>query len=173
MLRPTFGIYPIEELGPEDGSRLIATLAPKVAEVFTDELIELSKQLEGLPLALQIVGRLLAKEHGLGLPVHSLLAELSDAHRLLGERAPEDRFDPEFGTTPTVRLLFAKSTDRLDEQSRERFALFGVWSNPAVFDTEILSELWKQATLCRPCGPLPIWDSLNRWVTAGSEYTHY
>ena len=126
--------------------------------MFPEQVAALTEQLEGLPLALQIAARLLAEEHRLGLPIIPLLEELSDKYRLLDERSPEDRFDPQLGTTPTVRLLFERSTDHLDEQGRERFALLGEWVNPAIFDTKMLAGLWETSD------PIP---TLRRFADLG------
>ena len=47
-------------------------------------------------------------------------------------------------TTPTVAALLRKSTDRLDPETRERFAFLGAFAaKPATFDLGDMEEVWK------------------------------
>jgi hypothetical protein len=140
---PDTDVYPLEVLTGDTGLELLEILAPGVVRAHVEECRLLVGDLEGLPLALRVAGRLLAAEGELGLDVRPLLAELRGSHRLLDEVAPDDRFDPRTGTTPTLDLLFHRSTDRLDPVSRHRFARLGVLApKPAAFDLGALAAIW-------------------------------
>jgi hypothetical protein len=46
-------------------------------------------------------------------------------------------------TTPTVAALLRRSTDSLDELTRQRFALLGLFvPKPATFDLQAMSAVW-------------------------------
>jgi hypothetical protein len=136
-------IYPLPVLDDDDAIDLMRQLAPAVVHDHRDTTAVLVRELEGLPLALQVAGRLLAAEHGLGWGVESLLDELRDGARLLAAEAPADRADLATATTPTIAALLAKSTDRLAEPLRVQFAMLGAFAEkPAVFDSAAVSALW-------------------------------
>lgn len=141
---PGDDIYVLEVLGDHQGLTLLRRLAPKVVEALPVATLQLVRDLEGLPLAIRIAGRLLEAEAALGLPVSPLISELRESHRLLDERAPDDRFDPETGTTPTLNLLLQRSTDSLDATTRDRFAALGVFApKPATFDANAIRFIWE------------------------------
>jgi hypothetical protein len=57
---------------------------------------------------------------------------------------PDDRFDARSGTTPTIQLLLERSTARLDEPTRQRFAMLGAFApKPATFDFEAIRFVWE------------------------------
>lgn len=137
------GVYVLGVLGEEASLTLLNALAPTVIRDHRDEATELVREVEGLPLALQVAGRLLAAEVSLGLGVAELLAELREGSRLLAAPAPPDRADLVRATTPTVAALLAQSTNRLSEQDRERFAFLGAFAEkPATFDIAAISSVW-------------------------------
>jgi len=137
-------VYVLGQLSDEKALELMARLAPTVAELHPQESRELVRQLEGLPLAVRVAARLLEAEVKLGWGVADLLAELAAGSKLLGEVAPEDRYDPVTQTIPSVSVLLQKSTDRLDEESRERFAYLGAFApKPATFDLEAMKDTWQ------------------------------
>jgi hypothetical protein len=85
----------------------------------------------------------LVEEAELGLGVDELLAELAEGTRILEENAPADRTELTTQTTPTVAALFKHSTDRLDEETYERFALLGIFApKPATFDSGAIAAAW-------------------------------
>jgi hypothetical protein len=109
---------------------------------------DLARALEGLPLSLQVAGRLLNAESGIGLDVPSLLRDLRDGTRLLEATAPADLTELERETEslriPTVAGLLRKSTDLLDPHTRECFAwLSAQEASPVEFDRRILQRLWR------------------------------
>ncbi|NJP35844.1 NB-ARC domain-containing protein [Micromonospora thermarum] len=138
------GIYQLAVLTDGAGLELMTHLAPDVVREHRDDTAMLVRELEGLPLALQVAGRLLAAEHQLGWGVSELLAELRDGARLLAAAAPADRSDIATATTPTIAALLAKSTDRLPEEIRIRFALLGAFAErPATFDGAAVGAVWQ------------------------------
>ncbi|MBL8163207.1 MAG: DUF4062 domain-containing protein [Anaerolineae bacterium] len=147
QLAPTpNAIHRLSSLDEEQSFNLLRQLAPKVVEKYPDEIHRLVNNLEGLPLALRVAGRLLETEDNLGFDLNGILAELSEVTNplLLTSLAPEDRFDPKTGTTPTISLLLEKSIDKLDPETRNRFALLGALApDPATFDLEALKAIWE------------------------------
>jgi len=138
-------VYVLGQLSEEKALDLLARLAPKVAEQHPRESRELVGRLEGLPLAIRVAARLLESEVKLGWGIANLLADLTAGPRLLlAAEAPEDRYDPTTQTFPTVRILLQKSTDRLDEETRERFAYLGAFApKPATFDLDAMQASWQ------------------------------
>jgi hypothetical protein len=135
-------IYVLGQLGDDEGFELLRRLAPTVAR---DEgkSRALVRDLEGLPLALLVAGRLLEDEAARGWGIDELLGELAQGARLLEEQAPADRYDPVTQAIPTVSTLFRRSTDRLDTETRERFAYLGAFApKPATFDLDAMRAVW-------------------------------
>jgi hypothetical protein len=119
---------------------------PLVAEKYPLECHQLVSDLEGLPLALRVAGRLLEHEANAGFDVTETFTRLRTQADLLKEKAPEDRFDPRTGTTPTIEVLLQKSTDRLDDATREYFAYLGAFApKPATFDLSAIKDVWAVA----------------------------
>ena len=138
-------IYKIPILTGDAALHLLKTLAPEVVKDSPNESAELVQDLEGLPLALQVAGRLLRAEMAMGWDIKDLIQELRDGTRLLNAQAPADRIDLANETTPTIAVLLQRSTDRLDEKSRERFALLGVFApKPATFDQTAIAAVWME-----------------------------
>lgn len=136
-------VYRLDVLSPEFAYELLSNLAPEVARAHPRECRELVEELGGLPLALQVAGRLLQAESRLGWGVDELLEALRSGKKLLEAQAPSDRADLALGMTPTVAVLLEKSTERLDPEARDRFALLGVFApEPWSFDLEALKAMW-------------------------------
>jgi hypothetical protein len=139
-------VYVLGVLSEEDGVELLGRLAPLVLKQHAANARGLVRDLEGLPLALRVAGRLLEGEVALGANIDVLIQEIKESHVLLDQVAPDDRFEPQTGITPTIRLLLDRSTDRLDFESRERFAMLGVFApQPATFDLEAMKFVWHVA----------------------------
>jgi DNA-binding SARP family transcriptional activator len=136
-------IYKIPILSEEAGLDLLKRLAPQVVETKPQESRELISDLEGLPLAIQVAGRLLHNEMSMGWDIGNLLQEMREEATLLEALAPADRTDLANETSPTVAALLKRSTDLLDDESRERFALLGVFApKPATFDQSAMKAVW-------------------------------
>lgn len=137
-------IYRLDVLSDENAFALLRVLAPKVVEQHPDESQVLVRELEGLPLAIQVAGHLLQSESELGFSVVDLLSELRGGARLLAAPAPADQTDLTKETTPTVAALFNKSTDHLDPTARDCFAYLGPLApKPATFDLETMQAIWQ------------------------------
>ena len=138
-------VYLLRELDTDRAVRLLATFAPQASARHPERARVLAGDLEGLPLALRVAGRMLETEVARGLGGElELFDELRETARLMEQRAPQDRYDPVTGTTPTVHLLMKRSTDRLDDLDRMRFALLGLLApKPAMFGPDLLQETWE------------------------------
>ena len=134
-------IFNLSVLSDDDALALLAKLSPNTVVDFPNESRALVQDLEGLPLALQVAGRLLHAETQMGWGVSELLAELRNGTRLLESAAPSDIYHQD--TKPTITALLNRSTDILTETTRERFALLGLFvPKPATFDLRAMSALW-------------------------------
>jgi hypothetical protein len=140
---PKEDIYTLDVLSIDKSLEMLTRVAPFVVQNYPAECKLLIKDLEGLPLFIRVAGRLLADEADLGINVSSLLSELRESNRLVNEVAPDDRFDPKTGLTPTIDLLLKRSTDRLDKISRDRFGKLGAFApKPATFDQAAMSKIF-------------------------------
>ena len=135
-------VYRLGVLEPGDGLELLATIVPSITSAHGSECRELVRELEGLPLAIHVAGKLLRAEQRRGFTVVALLEELRrDRRRLLAAEAPGDLVGQ---TTPTVAALLERSTDALDPITRERFAFLAPFApKPAIFDTDAMRFVWE------------------------------
>jgi hypothetical protein len=133
--------YLLPVLTDENALILLRYLAPAVVEAHFEECLELVRDLECLPLALHVAGRLLKEEARMGFDVIDMITGIRTEAKLLDEPAPLDR--AEGATIPTVDALFRRSTDRLDSVTRDCFAYLGVFApKPATFDLEAMKAVW-------------------------------
>jgi DNA-binding SARP family transcriptional activator len=144
-LAPTaHDLYRLPVLHEESALELLTALAPDAVQQYPDESRELVKDLEGLPLAIQVAGRLLDTEMQLGWGVDDLLRELREGANLLQAQAPGDMVGPWRDTTPTIATLLRRSTDALDTDTRQRFADLGLFvPKPATFDLRAMAVAWE------------------------------
>jgi NB-ARC domain len=137
-------VYVLGVLTVEKALELLQMLAPDVVDKSLEVSRELVKDLEGLPLAIQVAGRLLNIEASYGFNVTELLDDIREGARLIQAQAPVDRTEVARDTLPTVAALLQKSTDRLDNYMRDCFAFLGVFApKPATFDVEDLKSVWR------------------------------
>ena len=143
-LAPTASdIYRLPVLSETAALILLEKLAPEVVAQCPDEAYELVRDLEGLPLAIQVAGRLLHSEAHLGWGVRELLGELKTGTAVLNARAPTDMAGGEHDPSPSVSALLKRSTDLLDAETRQRFAFLGLFvPKPATFDLEAMAVAW-------------------------------
>lgn len=138
--------YVLGILNDDQSVELMRQLAPSVVDLFLNETYQLARDLEGLPLALRVAGRYLANEASMGFPLLSAFKALRAEALLLDGIAPEDRFDPKTGTTPTIRFLLKQSTDRLTYKERKYFALLGSFvPKPATFTLDAVQAVWRES----------------------------
>jgi transcriptional regulator with XRE-family HTH domain len=137
-------VYHLGVLAEEDALDLLKTLAPSVVAKYPGESCELIRELEALPLALQVAGGLLNKEAERGFDVPALLNELQEGKKLLQAQAPAASADLATGTIPSVMMLLQKSTDRLDPETRDRFARLAPFApKPATFALDAMQFVWR------------------------------
>jgi DNA-binding SARP family transcriptional activator len=144
-LAPTASdIYRLPVLSEESGLELLGELAPETLAQEPAAARELVRDLEGLPLALHVAGRLLHNEARLGWGLSDLLAELRSGVTLLEAPAPSDMHPAGHQASPTVAALLKRSTDLLDDENRRRFALLGLFvPKPATFDLQAMAVAWN------------------------------
>lgn len=143
-LAPTaYDLYRLPVLTDAAALDLLGRLTPETTAEFPDEARELVRDLEGLPLAVHVAGRLLHSEAQLGWGIRELLAELRAGAGLLGAQAPSEMLGASRDTSPTVAALLKRSTDLLDADTRRRFAFLGLFvPKPATFDLEAMAVAW-------------------------------
>ena len=123
---------------------LLSAITPSVVESSPRECKQLIRDIECLPLAIHVAGRLLRTEEKFGWGIDDLLAALREGGALIHAKAPADQIDLESAEIPTVNALLQKSTDRLDEKMRDYFALLGPLApRPARFDADVLRAGWQ------------------------------
>jgi DNA-binding SARP family transcriptional activator len=144
-LAPTPGdIYRLRPLSDIAALELLGTLTPETVANHADAALELVRDLEGLPLAISVAGRLLHAEAHLGFNVLDLLGDLREGANLLHAPAPADMKSVGQETTPTVAALLLRSTNTLDALTRERFALLSLFvPKPASFDLQAMAVVWN------------------------------
>jgi small GTP-binding protein len=144
-------IYVLHAFSVETSLRLLGSLAPEVVTNYPTETRELVNILEGLPLAIQVAGRLLQSEMSTGFGVRELIKELGEGSRLLNSKVPSNSHDLAKETTSTISALFLSSLNKLDEDTRDCYAYLGVFApKPAMFDIEAMAFVWQVKD------PLPI-----------------
>ena len=144
-LAPTvFDIYRLSVLSEDAALELLGRLTPETVTDYPREARELVRDLEGLPLAIQVAGRLLHAEARLGWGVSNFLQELRVGAALLEAPAPGDMVKLGQETSPTIAALLRRSTDALDDDMQQRFALLGVFvPKPATFDLGAMATAWE------------------------------
>lgn len=135
-------IFVLPVLTEADSLILLRYLAPAPVERYPDECRQLVGDLGYLPLALHVAGKLLKAEAKIGLSIVDLIDGIRSGAKLLEEPAPIDRTE---GTVlPTVRALLNRSTDELDELTRNCFAYLGPFApKPATFDAAAMKAVWQ------------------------------
>jgi hypothetical protein len=143
-------IYRLPVLSETAGLELLNRLAPETVAQHPDAIRQLINDLEGLPLAIHVAGRLLQTEARLGWGVDQLLVELQQGANLLRAQPPSDMLGVERDTAPTIAALLKRSTDALEPEARVAFALLGLFvPKPATFDLQAMAAVWN-VTDARP-----------------------
>ncbi len=136
-------VYKVPLISDAAALQLLYALAPGLQH-FEAETLALIHDLEGLPLALQVAGRLLHAETSMGWGIRELVQELREGRRLLESRAPADRHEIAIQTSPTIAVLLQRSVNKLSEPLQEKFALLGIFApKPATFTVEAVSAIWR------------------------------
>ncbi|HEU4784985.1 MAG TPA: NB-ARC domain-containing protein [Ktedonobacterales bacterium] len=144
-LAPTASdLYRLPVLTDHAAFELLGQLAPETTGQYPDAARELVRDLEGLPLAIHVAGRLLHSEAQLGWGVRELLVEIRRGAGLLMASAPSDMLGATVDTTQTVAALLKRSTDVLDAETRLCFAYLGLFvPKPASFDLDAMAVAWN------------------------------
>jgi hypothetical protein len=133
--------YVLPVLSEASSLLLLRSLAPIAVDEYPDQCCALVRDRGYLPLALQVAGRLLKAETKMGLSVVDLIERISEGTILLKERAPIHC--AEGVTLPTIEDLLQRSTDVLDERTRNYFAHLSPFSvQPATFDLAVMKAIW-------------------------------
>jgi hypothetical protein len=136
-------VYYLRVLNDEDGLKLMSALVPEIVKAYPSQSRSLVHELEGLPLALQVAGRLLRAKSAHGYDIKKLLRDLESGSALLQQEAPADMADLVTQTTPKVAALLKKSIEVLDDTTRDRFAALGlVPEKPATFSLDLMKAQW-------------------------------
>lgn len=143
-IAPESGIYVLPVLTEESALELLGILAPSLLSDYPNESRNLVRDLECLPLAIQVAARTLNVEAKFGWGVREMLVGLRTGADIIRRKAPADRVDLETQTIPTVAALFKQSTDRLDPFTQDCFAYLGPFApKPATFDMDALKAVWQ------------------------------
>jgi hypothetical protein len=135
--------YKLPVLTEEFALMVLRVLIPEVVSQNETECRTLVRDLECLPLALHVAAGLLRSEINLGWGVTDLIERLREGTELINRQAPRDRIEKD-GNIPSVRVLLQRSTDVLDEQTRESFVYLGAFApKPATFDLSALQAVWQ------------------------------
>lgn len=138
---PQAQIMPLDVLAESDALELLRRTSPR----FVDERPEAARQLvddiERLPLAIIVVGRMIHREMARG-SAH-LDSLLQNIERILNESAPPDRYQRELGRIPSVRELIEQSVNYLEPMDQIAFASLGAFApKPAYFDLGAMGAVW-------------------------------
>jgi hypothetical protein len=135
--------YNLPVLTEEFALKVLRILIPDVVSQNEGECFELVRDLECLPLALHVAAGLLRSEARLGWGVTELIEKIRTGTELLRAQAPTDRMEKD-GFIPSVAVLLQRSTEILDEETRERFIFLGGFApKPATFDLPAMQAVWQ------------------------------
>jgi len=135
--------YKLPVLTEEFALKVLRVLVPEVVSQNETECRTLVRDLECLPLALHVAAGLLRSEVKLGWGVADLIERIREGTELINRQAPRDRIEKD-GNIPSVKVLLQRSTDVLDEQTRESFIYLGAFApKPATFDLSALQAVWQ------------------------------
>ena len=136
-------VYRLPVLSEASALELLEQLCPETVAEYPLEASELVHDLEGLPLAIQVAGRLLHSEARFGWGVRELLDELRTGASLLNTQIPSEMFSADDRPSPTVAALLKRSTDLLDSETRKLFSYLGLFvPKPATFDLAAMAAAW-------------------------------
>ena len=143
FVQPT-QIHVLHALTIESALKLLGDLAPQVVIKFPTEAREIVESLDGLPLPIQVAGKLLQSQVNVGFGVRELMNKLMTDSVSLGAEVPLNYHDLIYETTPTIAALFMTSIDQLDEYTRECYGYLGVFApKPATFDIKAMAFIWQ------------------------------
>ena len=140
------GVFELKVFEESDAIALLKIVAPEVAAKHPNEISSLVKDLEYLPLAINVAGQLLRREMKAGLGVISLITELrAEGEQLLQAAPPADMMELiQEAKSPTVAAWLKRSTQMLDADTLQCFISLGyIAPKPATFGLRLLKKQWK------------------------------
>lgn len=141
LVRRSEDAYQLSGLNDSDSLKLIGMLAPDLLRSHKDKLLEMSRNLQGLPLAIRVAVNLLNRELGRGFfdSVEDIFSSLGQL--ILHEYIPVDRSP--VGKSSRVFEVFDLSFLRLPETVKLRFLLLSeVDADPSVFSIDEAAAIW-------------------------------
>jgi transcriptional regulator with XRE-family HTH domain len=135
----------LDILSEADSLDLLEQLAPDVVKNHRSACKRLVQEIECLPLAIQIVGRMVRRNLNRFGDMEGLLDRiLANTEQILEQNVPADVLALTGESAPTVRALFKLSTDLLDAKSRKCFASLAAFAaKPHLFHLDDLDEIWE------------------------------
>ena len=150
---------------------LLAELAPAAVDAHPEKVSALVRAADGLPLALKLAGKALAADPGWGL--EGLLAALKTREGRLALKSDEAHAGLPDGVPHSVGAIFGLSIDRLEPETRARFALLGAMApRPATFDLPAAAALWGVGEPEAQAALRTLWDHGLVEVDAGRVQIH-
>lgn len=135
-------IYTLPPLAEDDALTLLRHRVPSIVEQHQAACLGLVRDLGCSPLAIQVAARLLQEEASMGLDVVEFIHGIREGAVLLSELAPLS--SAEGDRLPTINALLGRSTDALDQQTRECFTLLGTFApKPAIFTIDAMRATWE------------------------------
>lgn len=135
----------VDMLRAEDALVLLSRLAPEAVRADVQSAELLCKQLEGLPLALTLAGRLLANEAHVPHRMQRLVKELIErGEARLQLPQEEGRIGLAHGQPASLQSILGMSIERLSPKDQERFALLSVFdSDPRTWSVGAAAHVWE------------------------------
>lgn len=81
-------VLEVRKLTPQEGFQLLSELAPHAARVAPEALHQLARHVDGLPIALVLIGKMLKREGDDEQATHTLLQTLADIGHVFHEKKP-------------------------------------------------------------------------------------
>jgi hypothetical protein len=135
--------FTLPVLTEEFALELLRILAPKAVAQNEQDCLELVRDLECLPLALHVAGGLLRREANMDWGLKDLIEKIRNGTAVIENLAPKDRMEKD-GVIPSVSSLLHRSTDVLDEFTRNCFICLGAFApKPANFTLDAIKFVWQ------------------------------
>lgn len=150
-LSPGAKVYLLEKLSSADSLTLLRALAPAADDAEHEALLKLAGMVDGMPLALVLLGKMLRNHEDDDTPVQSLLAVLRDTRRIFMEKKPleysdnqnftlEEVVESGFNQLGTSGLLNAEEVDG-DALRAAAVSLSVLRPDPVCFDTTLAAAV--------------------------------
>lgn len=137
-------VYLLDVMTEKESLELIEDITSGLVTKYPEPCRNLVNALERLPLSLQVAGHLLNIESGHGFGVEDLIKELQEGILILKAKPPQDRIDQKTGSSLTVAALLETSIERLDDHTRECYAMLGAFApKPATFEIKAMAYVWN------------------------------